>query len=69
MHALLANDTRLKPFEALRAVRRLMANPEDTSQIFSIFRALRGRSGIKRLPPLSSKAPPARPCCASAACC
>ena len=46
MHALLANDTRLKPFEAFRAVRRLMANPEDTGQVFSIFRALRGRSGI-----------------------
>ena len=46
MHALLANDTRLKPFEAFRAVRRLMANPEDTVQVFSIFRALRGRSGI-----------------------
>jgi ubiquinone biosynthesis protein COQ4 len=47
MYALLANDTRLKPFDALRAMRRLMADPEDTSQIFSIFRALRGRSGIK----------------------
>jgi len=40
-------DTRLHPFEAVRAVRRLMANPEDTSQVFAIFRALRGRSGIE----------------------
>ena len=40
-------DTRLHPFEAIRAVRRLMANPEDTSQVFAIFRALRGKSGIK----------------------
>ena len=40
-------DTRLRPFEAVRAVRRLMANPEDTSQVFTIFRALRGKSGIK----------------------
>lgn len=46
MHATAAMDTRLKPFEALRAVRALMANPEDTAQVFSIFRALRGRSGI-----------------------
>ena len=47
MYALLAHDTRLKPLDALRAVRRLMANPQDTRQIFSIFRALRGRSGVK----------------------
>jgi len=40
-------DTRLRPFEAVRAVRRLMANPQDTSQVFTIFRALRGKSGIK----------------------
>jgi ubiquinone biosynthesis protein COQ4 len=40
-------DTRLRPLEAFRAVRRLMANPEDTSQVFTIFRALRGKSGIK----------------------
>jgi len=40
-------DTRLRPFQAIRAVRRLMANPEDTSQVFTIFRALRGNSGIK----------------------
>jgi ubiquinone biosynthesis protein COQ4 len=42
-----AIDTRLHPLTAIRAVRALMANPEDTSQIFVIFRALRGRSGIK----------------------
>jgi len=46
MYALLANDTRLKPFDALRAVRRLFATG-DTKEIFTIFRALRGRSGIK----------------------
>ena len=40
-------DTRLRPFQAIRAVRRLMADPEDTSQVFTIFRALRGKSGIK----------------------
>ena len=44
-------DTSLRPFEAVRAVRRLLANPEDTSQVFAIFRALRGRSGLTRLPP------------------
>ncbi|MBW8708480.1 MAG: hypothetical protein JF627_04320 [Alphaproteobacteria bacterium] len=46
MYALLAHDTRLKPFEAVRAVRRLFATG-DTKEIFAIFRALRGRSGIK----------------------
>ena len=30
-----------------RAVRALLANGEDTRQIFVIFRALRGRSGVK----------------------
>ena len=47
MHALLANDTRIRPLDAMRAVRRLFANPQDTRQIFSIFRAMRGRSGVK----------------------
>lgn len=42
-----ATDTRLHPIVAIRAVRALFANPEDTRQIFVIFRALRGRSGIK----------------------
>ena len=47
MSAQLAIDTRLRPLEALRAFRRLGRNPEDTSQIFAIFRALRGGSGLK----------------------
>jgi ubiquinone biosynthesis protein COQ4 len=42
-----AIDTRLHPLVAIRAVRALFANPEDTRQIFVIFRALRGRSGIR----------------------
>ena len=45
--ATFASDTRLRPFTAWRAVRALQANPEDTSQIFVIFHALRGRSGIR----------------------
>jgi len=40
-------DTRLRPFEAVRAVRRLLANPDDTSQVFAIFRAMRGKSGLR----------------------
>lgn len=47
MRAQATIDTRLRPFEAVRAVRRLMADPQDTSQVFAIFRALRGKSGIK----------------------
>ena len=42
-----AMDTRLHPFTAIRAVRTLIANPGDTRQIFVIFRAMRGRSGLK----------------------
>jgi ubiquinone biosynthesis protein COQ4 len=40
-------DTRLRPLTAIRAVRALRANPEDTRQIFVIFRALRGKSGLR----------------------
>lgn len=39
-------DTRLRPFEAVKAVRRLLANPEATEEVFVILRAMRGRSGI-----------------------
>jgi len=42
-----AMDTRLRPFEAINAVRRLLNNPEDTSQVFIIFRAMRGRSALR----------------------
>jgi ubiquinone biosynthesis protein COQ4 len=40
-------DTRLRPFEAAKAVRRLFSNPLDTRQIFIILRAMRGRSGLR----------------------
>jgi ubiquinone biosynthesis protein COQ4 len=39
-------DTRLRPLEAVKAVRRLMANPDATEEVFVILRAMRGRSGI-----------------------
>ncbi|MDB5736022.1 MAG: hypothetical protein JWN16_2659 [Alphaproteobacteria bacterium] len=42
-----ASDTRLHPLTAIRAVKALFANGEDTRQIFVIFRALRGRSGVR----------------------
>lgn len=42
-----AIDTRIRPLVALRAVRALFRNPQDTRQIFVIFRALRGRSGVR----------------------
>ena len=44
MLAQTASDTRLRPFEAMRAVRTLIATG-DTRQVFVIFRAMRGRSG------------------------
>ena len=46
MRAEPASDTRLHPLEAVRAVRRLFATG-DTREIFAIFRALRGRSGVR----------------------
>ena len=44
MLAQTASDTRLRPLEAMRAVRTLIATG-DTRQVFVIFRAMRGRSG------------------------
>jgi len=41
-----AIDTRLRPLEAVKAVRRLMADPEATEEVFVILRAMRGRSGV-----------------------
>jgi ubiquinone biosynthesis protein COQ4 len=40
-------DTRLHPLQAIQAVRRLLADPDDTAQVFAIFRAMRGKSGLK----------------------
>jgi ubiquinone biosynthesis protein COQ4 len=40
-------DTRLRPIEAVKAVRRLMADPDATEEVFTILRAMRGRSGIR----------------------
>jgi ubiquinone biosynthesis protein COQ4 len=51
-----AIDTRLRPFEAAKAVRRLLNNPEDTSQVFIIFRAMRGRSALKTFRRFASSA-------------
>ena len=42
-----AIDMRLRPFEAVRAVRRLLKNPGDTRQVFIVLRAMRGRSGLR----------------------
>lgn len=47
-----APSGRLEPLRALRAVRRLVANPEETEHVFDILDALRGRSahrGVARL--------------------
>ena len=43
----IAIDARLQPLKALAALRALKANPEDTSQVFALFRALRGKSGLR----------------------
>jgi ubiquinone biosynthesis protein COQ4 len=40
-------DTRLRPLEAVKAIRRLFANPEATEEVFIVLRAMRGRSGIR----------------------
>ncbi|WP_158916814.1 Coq4 family protein [Caulobacter sp. S45] len=40
-------DTRIRPLMALRAVLRLLRDPEDTSQVFVAVKALRGKSGVR----------------------
>jgi ubiquinone biosynthesis protein COQ4 len=42
-----ALDTRFRPILAFRAVRRLLANPDATQEVFLILKALRGRSVIR----------------------
>lgn len=37
-------DFRVHPWRAVRAMRRLIANKEDTAQVFEIMRALRGKA-------------------------
>ena len=37
-------NRRVKPLVAWRAVRRLLADPDDTTQVFSIIEALKGDS-------------------------
>ncbi|MGD8417107.1 MAG: Coq4 family protein [Pseudomonadales bacterium] len=38
------NRQKMQPLVALRAIRRLIANPEDTAQVFTVVRALSGPS-------------------------
>jgi ubiquinone biosynthesis protein COQ4 len=40
-------STRVRPLVALRALRALLRNGEDTKQVFIIAEALRGRSGLR----------------------
>ena len=41
------NPNKLRPLEAWRALRRLLRDPEDTAQVFTIVRALTGRSLVR----------------------
>jgi ubiquinone biosynthesis protein COQ4 len=40
---------RMRPLEAVRALRALIANPDDTSQVFHVIRALAGRNAERTL--------------------
>jgi len=39
----------IRPRDALRALRKLLANPEDTAQVFAIIEALSGKNGVRSL--------------------
>jgi len=49
--------SRLQPVRALRAVRRLLKNPEETEHVFEILDALRGRSSERGLAKLARVRP------------
>jgi ubiquinone biosynthesis protein COQ4 len=40
-------DTRLRPLEAVKAVRRLLADPDATPEVFAVLRAMRGGSVLR----------------------
>lgn len=42
-------DTRIRPLDAIRALRALFKNKEDTGQVFKIVDALKGKSILRRL--------------------
>src|SRR6201998_4105296 len=42
-------SSRLRPIAALRAVRNLMRNREDTQQVFLLIEALRGKTTLRQL--------------------
>jgi ubiquinone biosynthesis protein COQ4 len=42
-------ENQFRPFTALRAISRLLRNPDDTRQVFVVMTAMRGRSGERIL--------------------
>ena len=42
-------DTRIRPLDAIRALRALFKNKEDTGQVFKMVDALKGKSMLRRL--------------------
>lgn len=43
------NSFRVEPLRALRALRELIANPDDTAQVFTIIESLSGRASFRML--------------------
>jgi ubiquinone biosynthesis protein COQ4 len=44
-----ATDTRLHPIRAVRAIRALQRDREDTKQVFLLIEALRGKATLRQL--------------------
>jgi ubiquinone biosynthesis protein COQ4 len=44
-----STDTRIHPIVALRAMRKLMRNREDTEQVFLLIEALRGKTTLRQI--------------------
>ena len=42
-----STDSRIRPLDAWRALRALMANPDDTKRVFDLISALSGNSGLR----------------------
>ncbi len=41
----MAGENRIRPLEALRALRALLRDPDDTARVFEVIRAMSGKSG------------------------
>ena len=47
MPCVAANPNRIRPLDALKAIRALLRDPDDTARVFDVIDALSGRTGVR----------------------